>query len=119
LDKLQGEWTIVSEEQFGKKLPGAKIERYTLTIKGDQWTMALAEDKITMTLKIDPSKDPKTIDLTFKLRGKQMVSLGIYKLEGGTLTVCRSLTTPDPQRPKEFKTTEKDGMLVVYKRVKK
>ena len=35
LDKLQGEWTIVSEEQFGKKLPGAKIERYTLTKQND------------------------------------------------------------------------------------
>jgi uncharacterized protein (TIGR03067 family) len=120
LEKMQGEWTIVSVEQGGKKkAPDEEFKKLKLTITGEEWKVRSGdEEKIKMTFKIDPSKDPKTIDLTIKSGGK--VSRGIYKLEGDTLTVCR--TFADAERPKEFKTPAGEqaaaGQLIVWKRAK-
>ena len=90
-----------------------------------KWTFTA--DKITTSsdgpldkpspYKIDPSKNPKTIDFTIKAGDTEGVSRGIYKLEGDTLTLCR--TVGDIERPKEFKTTAEAGFLVVWKRAKK
>ncbi len=115
MDKLQGEWTMVSLEQRGKNASDEVVKQYKLTIKGDQWVVSTGGGEATMTFKIDPSKNPKTIDLTSE--GKQAVSRGIYKLEGDTLTLCR--TTGDIDRPMEFKTTPEAGILVVWKHAKK
>jgi uncharacterized protein (TIGR03067 family) len=118
LDKLQGEWTMVSLEQKGKKASDEAVKVYKLTIKEDQWIVTTSTGgESKMTFKIDPSKDPKTIDFTFKSGNKDIVSRGIYKLAGDTLTLCR--TTGDTDRPKEFKTTAVAGVLVEWKRAKK
>ena len=117
LEKLQGEWTMVSLESRGEKVPEETVKQYRLTIKGDQWTVSSDMGTNEATFKIDPSKDPKTIDLTFKRADEAIPSRGIYKLEGDTLTLCR--TVGDRERPKEFKTTADAGQLVVWKRTKK
>jgi uncharacterized protein (TIGR03067 family) len=117
LDSLQGEWTMVSLEQKGKVAPDEAVKQYKLTIKGSQWTVVSpAGQETSMTFKIDPSKDPKAMDLTIKLDEKEVVSLGIYKLQDDTLTLCR--TAGKKERPKEFKTTAEAGILVVWKRAK-
>jgi uncharacterized protein (TIGR03067 family) len=117
LEKLQGEWTMVSLEQRGKKVPDETVNLYKLTIKGDQWIVKAGDGpESKVTFKIDPSKDPKTLDMTFKGADEETSSQGIYKLEGDTLTLCR--TVGDRERPKEFKTTEEAGILVVWKRAK-
>jgi uncharacterized protein (TIGR03067 family) len=116
-DKLQGEWTMVSMETVGVKHSDDDVKKYTLTIKGDQWTvMNGLSPGAGRTFKIDPSKDPKSLDLTIKLGDQERVSQGIYKLEGDTLTLCR--TQEGGERPKEFKTTAEAGILVVWKRAK-
>jgi uncharacterized protein (TIGR03067 family) len=119
LEKLQGDWTVVSLEILGKPAAEATFKTQKLLITGDHGTFILAggqQNKFTM--KIDPSKDPKTIDLTIMAVDGERISRGIYKLEGDTLTICRTMGTKE--RPKEFKTSaQAGGMLVVHKRVTK
>lgn len=128
LEALQGEWTIVSFEQRTKNgalnpLPAEFVMRMRLTIKGDKWSVRLTDggDKGNtgdrMTIKIDPSKNPKAIDFTSNARGKETIFPGIYKLEGDVLTTCRP--TGEAPRPTEFKiSTEAAGILYVWKREK-
>jgi len=116
-DKLQGEWTLVSTEVGGKKRPNTVNAVSKLTISENQWVVTYRDfaSNARSTIEIDPSKDPKSIDLTF--RGEKEPARGIYKLEGDTLTVCYG--TAGGERPKEFKTTQETGLLVVWKREKK
>jgi uncharacterized protein (TIGR03067 family) len=118
LEQLQGDWTMISQESKGQKVPGEIAKQFKLTIKGDQWTVTLPDgSENKMTIKIDPSMNPKTIDLMIKAGNTEVNSRGIYKLEGDTLTLCRTLG--NVERPKEFKTTAEAGGLMVWKRVKK
>jgi uncharacterized protein (TIGR03067 family) len=123
LKKLEGTWTIVSWEVKGRKLAdeGLKaLQVMQITIKGNEWTHTHPRWMYKVTIQIDPTKDPKTIDLTFPLpMGRKILTRGIYQLtsttEGETLTVCRTDQKGLP-RPKEFKTTEREGLLMVLKR---
>src|SRR5260370_5960328 len=65
LERLEGGWTIVSMEVKGQKSPDEDLKQWRLTIKGDQWTLTHARGTDKATMRIDPTKDPKTIDLTF------------------------------------------------------
>lgn len=115
---LDGEWTLVFMEQRGARAGGEGANQYKLTVNGDQWTVTSfrgQEQKMTFT--IDPSQNPKTIDLTMKSGDKVAHSRGIFKVEGDTLTVCR--TGGETERPTEFKTTPESGVLVVWKRAGK
>lgn len=125
LEALQGEWTLVSTEP---KLEPE--EAYKLTIKGEQWTIRapsiLGNAAAKTTIKIDPSKSPKTLDLTIRIGDRELPPrLGIYKLEGNTLTVCQ--TIGKAERPTEFRSTDlaeyrstgKGYMLTVFRRTVK
>src|SRR5262245_53096979 len=121
LVKLQGEWSMVSLEQRGEKARDEQVKRFKLTIKGDEWTVTSSEGKgkpTTMTMVINPSRDPKSMDLKVKAGDREFVFLGIYKLEGDTLTLRRATETGDVERPREFTTTAEEGLLVVWKRAK-
>src|SRR5437588_468081 len=60
LEKLEGTWTVVSLEAKGKARAVDELKDLQLTIKGDQWTLKFANGTQTATIKIDPTKDPKT-----------------------------------------------------------
>jgi uncharacterized protein (TIGR03067 family) len=67
-------------------------------IKGDRWTVSQGNHQHPpVTIEIDPGKAPATIDFVSPggTRG-----LGIYRLEGDTLTTCNSVV--GDRRPEEF-----------------
>src|SRR5439155_8681283 len=67
MDALQGEWTMVSGEINGEKLPDNLVEGAKRTAKGDE-TSVIINGQVFMKAKVtlDPSKKPKAID--YKMR---------------------------------------------------
>ncbi len=118
--KFQGTWTFESSESGGTQLPADELKTLIVTFEGDKHTVKKGEEVIQVgTQKIDPSKSPKTIDVTMvEGPNKGKVMLGIYEFDGDRLKVCF-----DPQgkkRPTEFKSAPGSEYFVnVHKRVKK
>src|SRR5262249_37144658 len=93
LEKLQGTWSLASRERKGQKTPDEDVKNWKLTIKDDEWTVKYPGGTDKATIKLDPSKDPKTIDLMVEFRNAKVLERGIYRLasssDGDILTLCR------------------------------
>ncbi len=143
LASLQGTWRRVGAEHCGEKFAAEDLKKAegVWEIKGEQITWRNAKDKdgFQTALKINPSKQPKEIDMgPIHINGKlqdnplgnpwaNKGSLGIYELKGDTLRVCYGGGGEDgKQRPKEFKTVPRDPerfpdpheVIMVFERVK-
>src|SRR5262245_65938774 len=110
---MEGEWTLVAMEVDGKAVNSKKLASAKLTISKDQYTLGSRGKQTEVELKLDPSKSPKEIDMTF-LDGpnKDRVGKGIYEITDGKLKICRSLD-PQDERPKDFKTEGKNNYFVM------
>lgn len=105
-----GTWKAVSFEKNGKAAPKEIVEQFSLVIEGDKWVTINGEQKTTLTLKaIDPTKTPKTLDLSEEKDGKTILIKYIYELEGDTLKLCRSFKDPS-QRPEKFSSENGQGV---------
>jgi uncharacterized protein (TIGR03067 family) len=120
LKKFQGTWTVESVEAEGKVVPIDLFKDMKVTFEGDRYTVKIGGEVIqAATLKLDPSRSPKTFDSTLTQGGpKGAVILSIYEISGDTLKACFD---PDgKKRPTEFKTAAgSQTTLAVYKRKKK
>ncbi len=126
-NNLQGTWHSVSATRDGEKLDNTKHWRIRLVIDKDRisWQQALDEGNaasvVPFSYRLDPSKDPKTIDLTWADAmsvNKNKKLLGIYRLQGDELTIC--VNWRDDTRPKQFESRKKSGYtLVTLERVGK
>jgi uncharacterized protein (TIGR03067 family) len=116
LDKYQGTWVLVSEEFQGMKVPAGELAKelkdLSYTVRRDKLLFGWRGGDRSATIKMDPSKSPKTYDL---LRDDGRPLKGIYAWDGENLKVC----TADDQgdRPTEFKTMAGSGNRIrVWKR---
>jgi uncharacterized protein (TIGR03067 family) len=128
--KLEGTWKEVSREYQGEAVAKKFIEKSKLIFSADGKLTMIDGFKVERTYVIDPSKDPKTIDIIDTITkvgpdGKKVTTelknVGIYELDGDKLTICyvRSDGPKAGQRPTELKTKAKSGsFLSVYERVK-
>jgi uncharacterized protein (TIGR03067 family) len=120
LKKFQGTWTFESVEAGGKEEPAAAFKGMTITFEGDRYTVKNGDEVIQVgTQKLDPSRSPKTIDVTVaEGLNKGAVMLGIYEVSGDTLKVC--FDAEGKKRPTEFKSAPGSQTFVnVHKRVKR
>ena len=112
-DGLSGTWRVTSAVAEGKAVPKEEFDRSqvvwtfkngrNVSIDSKDFGNQIVEDLYI----IDPSKTPKTIDITYMgseewLKGSK--KFGIYKLEKGTLTLCltHKLNVVKESRPRKF-----------------
>jgi uncharacterized protein (TIGR03067 family) len=120
LEKMKGDWTIVSTETNGKKLTAENFKEFSRKVTGESYSVTIESEEGIQTIgikiiKLDPSKSPKTIDVEMTegpAKGKTFH--GIYKFEDDTQTIC--LAAPDKDRPAKF--DSKEGTVTVWKRSK-
>jgi RNA polymerase sigma factor (sigma-70 family) len=90
---LQGTWKAARAWFGGQEAPPVNLE---MTFAGDRFTMR--SDiflPISATVRVDPSKDPKEIDLFYPNTG--VTDRGIYRLDGDRLLLC--INPEGPERP--------------------
>jgi uncharacterized protein (TIGR03067 family) len=117
--KFQGTWTFESSEAGGRELPTVELKLLLLTFEGDKHTVKKGDEVVQVGIqKLDPSKSPKTIDVTMtEGPSKGTVMLGIYELDGDTLKVC--FDPRGKKRPTEFKSAPgSENFVNIHKRVR-
>jgi uncharacterized protein (TIGR03067 family) len=116
--KLDGKYLLVGIEINGEKLPAEFFDKTpeadrTVVIKDDKLLVTRGKKEQSITLKLDPSKKPAHITTTETKDGKTETMIGIYKLEGDTLTICGVDNGKDEDRPREFKTEKGSKVMML------
>jgi uncharacterized protein (TIGR03067 family) len=116
--ELAGVWQAVSYALDGKPASADDMKKIKLVIDAQGKTSAYNGEQlfIASTTEIDPASEPMTMDIHYtEGENKGKTALGIYKIEEGILTICRSAT--GQPRPKEFASNPGSGhTLMTYKR---
>ncbi len=113
---IQGDWAVVKAEQEGKDpVEFEKGLAPFVTYKGNKYTFkGVGLMTEAGEFKLDPKAKIPTLDYTITdgdHKGKKQ--LGIYKLEGDTLTICLAQEGAD-KRPASFKTSAKAAEYVMF-----
>jgi uncharacterized protein (TIGR03067 family) len=85
-DRLRGTWVLTSAWFDGQEIPPGRTT--ILKFDGNEFMSKNAMREITGTYEIDPSSDPKTLDLNPE-KGRKIKA--IYELRGDRLTVCHGV----------------------------
>jgi uncharacterized protein (TIGR03067 family) len=115
---LLGEWVGEKAEAAGMPLPvppgGITME---FTADGRLVTREGTKPPEESAYTHDPKKAPAEIDITPPRGAKDMTFIGIYKVEGDTLTLCLGIAG---KRPAKFESqVGSDSMLMTFKRAPK
>ena len=114
---LNGTWTVEKAEVEGSDQTTA-FSTAKLELTDGKYTSEFAGLKDEGTFTTDPTKTPKTMDITGgegPNKGKKFPS--IYELKDDTLTICYGLD--EKTRPTKMETAKgSNTMLAVYKRKK-
>ncbi len=101
LKPFQGTWTPVSMQQDGKFLSPERLSKVRLSIKGEKFTFETANDSHDGLYKIDPTKNPKQLDIHVTRGDEQgKVYLVIYKFQDGQMIQC--MQVDNKARANEF-----------------
>jgi uncharacterized protein (TIGR03067 family) len=118
--QLEGEWSMVSGEADGFKMPPEMVKTGKRVAKNGETTISF-DGQIYFKAKftVDATKKPKAIDYAMTegpTKGK--THLGIYELDGDAVKFC--FAAPGNDRPSTFAAKEgSQRTLSVWKRDKK
>jgi uncharacterized protein (TIGR03067 family) len=114
LERMQGAWVLHALEINGKDVPAPKLDGTILIIKKDEYyTKVKDKEQLGFRLKLDPSKNPKAVDMIKTMPGgTEEVIKGIYTFENDTLKFCRGLAASQ-ERPGQFATWPDTNYFVV------
>ncbi len=111
---IQGTWRVVVLMDSGENVPISKESRVTITKE----RLALPDKNYPLTVdyKLDPTKNPKWIDLG----SKALVYHGIYELKGDSLKICYN-ERPKGERSNAFVSMPQppNDVLLVLQREKR
>jgi uncharacterized protein (TIGR03067 family) len=115
---MNGTWLPSAAELGGEKFPDEVRMTMKLVIDGDKYTVTVGKNLDRGTVKLDPLKKPKEMDITgTEGPNKGKTFLAIYEKTDDTLKVCYDLS--GKARPAKFKTSKENKLfLVTYKREK-
>jgi uncharacterized protein (TIGR03067 family) len=118
---LKGKWEPTKQYTSGKEEPKADWIQLAWEFTGDEVVITIkgvggmANSSVRYALSVDPRKSPAHIDLTS--RNPKLGFIGIYKLDGDSLTICWNAGRET--RPEKFETSKKDfAYLIEFKRQK-
>ena len=121
LQAFKGTWRLSSKEEDGKKFGEEEIKDIIGSGDGLGKFSVRRGDKVIgeATVKLDPTKKPKRIDVSFtEGMHKGQTVLGIYEIESDAFRVC--VARPGDERPAEFSAKSGSGRILIgYKREKK
>jgi uncharacterized protein (TIGR03067 family) len=114
---LGGAWTAVEAERAGA--PAQEIVGHRLELAGNRFRLSVGNRLLYAgTYAIEPTTQPARIDFRHdegEARGE--VWEGIYRLEGGRLSICDNAPDTDRPRPMRFATSPGSGyVFVVFER---
>ena len=117
-ESLIGEWFVESSNLAGKK-EKANPPTARIRITKDRMLLINAgKTELELDCRLDRSKTPKEIDLTFELdKGTGPVKMnvkGIFKADDGKVIVCLN-GDPNGERPKEFKKATRENGFMVFR----
>lgn len=115
---LQGKWDV-SEVVFDGAATD-NLKGVQAVVEEDKLSLVGGAGKREFTIKLDPTKKPKAIDIT-ALDGEQkdQTNPAIYHLDGDVLKLCMSNEPGNNQRPAELVSKEGSKLLLMtFKRVK-
>lgn len=114
LDKFQGSWRAVSVVNLdGKPASADEIQHTRLVVNGNTFILQGKDATIRGTFSIDPTRVPKTIDVTLEGAKPEDKILGIYRIDGDLRKSCFVL--PGKERPKDFPSEGKGYLQFVWK----
>jgi len=121
LQAFKGTWRLSSKEENGKKFSEEVIKDIIGTGDGLGKFSVRRGDKVIgeATVKLDPTKKPKRVDVSFtEGQHKGQTLLGIYEIDSDAFRVC--VARPGDERPAEFSAKAGSGRILIgYKREKK
>jgi uncharacterized protein (TIGR03067 family) len=120
---FEGSWKVVALEVNGRKAPPEALQGMRWSFHGSEVQFVDSAEKAPSkaSVKIDPGKTPKHIDLIgleepYKSKSMQ----GIFKMEKGRLVIClRTAEAAKKGRPREFMTEADSGLgMITLERVR-